>query len=98
MIKIFTTESVVWESYISKDKTGDSIFSPPQTLAVKQVKSYLTSGQKPESTESGFLRVYLCLERSVKPQDRFDGKLVTESRDILDVFGKYVYTKVYVKI
>lgn len=98
MIKIFTTESVVWESYISRDKTGDSIFSPPVTLPVKQVKSYLTSAQRPESTESGFVHVYLCLNRNVKPQDRFDGKLVTESRDILDVFGKYVYTKVYVKV
>ena len=92
------TETVTWEESTGVNNYGDPITKPPVELPVRQIKGILTNQSTEESDKPGFLRVYLCYNPSVKARDLIDGNEVKESRNITDVFGKYVYTKVYVKV
>lgn len=98
IIEIKPTANLIWESYQDTDQYNDPIFSPGVSIPVRQLKSITGNRDSDETTKTGFNQVYICWERNVKARDLVDGHTVVESRDILDVFGNYVYTKLYLEV
>lgn len=79
---------------IGADKFNDSKFAEPEIVKVRETKKVLEHRVGESGTSSHFLTIFLTPIK-VNEGDRLEGKSVVKASRVVDVFGNYVYTKVW---